>query len=221
DLGRQRDELAGFLDNAPVGLYSVAPDGRFLFANRSFANWLGLTPEQLAADGLRLADVLHHAGARIDEAMSPDWQGGEAKLKHPDGEDFRLVGVSQTAVPDAEGRPLRYSAVVHDLGLELRQRGTLRPVEAEFRRFFDQAPIGILVLDGAGIIRDANAAFASLCGREDWVGQRLSALVREEDALALTRHLVALRKGETFSRRLEVHLAGPRQRAGEVFAASS
>ncbi len=221
DLRQQRDELAAFLDNAPVGLYSVAPDGRFLFANRTFSNWLGLTPEQLIADRLGMADVLHHAGARKHDAMLPDWQGGEAKLKHPDGEDFRLVAVSQTAVPDAEGQPLRYSAVVHDLGLELQQRGTLRPVEAEFRRFFDQAPIGILVLDAAGTIRDANAAFASLCGREDWMGQRLSALVREEDALALTRHLVALRKGETFSRPLEVHLAGPRERAVEVFAASS
>ena len=221
DLCRQRDELAGFLDNAPVWLYSVAPDGRLVFANRTFANWLGLTPEQLVTDRLAMADVLHHAEARKNDAMLPDWQGGEAKLKHPDSEDFRLVGVSQTAVLDAEGRPLRHSAVVHDLGLELRQRGTLRPVEAEFRRFFDQAPIGILVLDGAGVIRDANAAFASLCGHEDWMGQRLSALVREEDALALTRHLVALRKGETFSRPLEVHLAGPRERVVEVFAASS
>jgi two-component system cell cycle sensor histidine kinase/response regulator CckA len=111
--------------------------------------------------------------------------------------------------------------VVHDLGLELRQRGTLRPVEAEFRRFFDQAPIGILVLDAAGTIRDANAAFAALCGREDWLGERLAALVREEDALALTRHLIALRRGKTFDRPLEIHLAGPRNRVVEVFAASA
>ncbi|HLT76214.1 MAG TPA: PAS domain-containing protein [Ferrovibrio sp.] len=221
DLRRQRDELAAFLDNAPVGLYSVSPDGRFLFANRTFAAWLGRMPEQLVTEGLTIADVLQHADPREGEVMTPEWPGGEAKLKAADAESFRLVGVSQSPVPDAAGRPLRYSAVVHDLGLELRQRGTLRPVEAEFRRFFDQAPIGILVLDANGVIRDANAAFAALCGREDWLGQRLSALVREEDALALTRHLVALRKGATFSRPLEVHLAGPRERVVEVFAASS
>ena len=45
--------------------------------------------------------------------------------------------------------------------------------------------------------------------------------MREEDALMLTRHLVALRRGETFSRALEVRLAGPRERVVEVFAASS
>lgn len=225
---QQRDELAAFIDNAPVGLYSVAPDGRFLFANRTFATWIGLQPEQLVGGDLGLSDVLQHGEGREGEAMTPDWEGGEAKLKpvrdEKAGEDkagLRLVSVSQTAIPDPEGHPLRYSAVVHDLGLELRQRGTLRPVEAEFRRFFDQAPVGILVLDAAGTIREANAAFANLCGRDDWLGQRLAALVREEDALALTRHLIALRRGETFSRALEVRLAGPRERVVEVFAASS
>src|SRR3546814_14257971 len=100
-----------------------------------------------------------HAEAREGETMTPEWEGGEAKLR-PAGSGetagFRLVGVSQTAIRDAEGHATRFSAVVHDLGLELRQRGTLRPVEAEFRRFFDQAPIGILVLDGGGAIREAN-----------------------------------------------------------------
>ncbi len=226
---QQRDELAAFIDNAPVGLYSVAPDGRFLFANRTFAAWLGCVPEQVVGSDLLLADVLSHGEGRENEAMTPDWPGGEAKLRPLSGETgnpdpaagLRLVSVSQTVVPDADGNPLRYSAVVHDLGLELRQRGTLRPVEAEFRRFFDQAPIGILVLDTAGTIREANAAFAQLCGRDDWLGQRLAALVREEDALALARHLVALRRGEIFSRALEVRLAGPRERVVEVFAASS
>jgi two-component system cell cycle sensor histidine kinase/response regulator CckA len=225
---QQRDELAAFIDNAPVGLYSVAPDGRFLFANRTFAAWLGGVPEQLVGSDLLLSDVLSHGEARENEVMTPDWPGGEAKLRSLPAEGeasaaprLRLVSVSQTVVPDADGHPLRYSAVVHDLGLELRQRGTLRPVEAEFRRFFDQAPIGILVLDTVGTIREANAAFAQLCGRDDWLGQRLAALVREEDALALARHLVALRRGEIFSRALEVRLAGPRERVVEVFAASS
>lgn len=226
---QQRDELAAFIDNAPVGLYSTAPDGRFLFANRTFAAWLGVAPEQLVGSDLILSDVLYHGEGREDEAMTPDWLGGEAKLKPMDdtGEaggaarGFRLVSVTQTPVADVDGRPLRYSAVVHDLGLELRQRGTLRPVEAEFRRFFDQAPIGILVLDGAGTVREANAAFAMLCGRDDWLGQRLADLVKDEDALALARHLAALRRGEIFGKPLEVRLAGPRERVVEVFAASS
>lgn len=238
DMAVQRDALASFLDNAPVGLYSVAPDGRFLFANQTFAAWLGLSTEALTGGGLHLGDVLQHgdqegrgeAGAR---PIAPTWEGGEAKLCPPAiaansaAEPLRLVGVSQTPVLDPEGKPTRYSAVVHDLSRELRLRGTMRPVEAEFRRFFDQAPIGILVLDAAGGIIEANAAFGVLCGRPDWPGQRLAALVREEDGADLNRHLMAVRRSEAVTRPIEVRFPGQagganpgRERVAELFAAS-
>lgn len=58
DMAVQRDALAGFLDNAPVGLYSIAPNGHFLFANRTFSAWLGLSPDALTGGALKLDDVL-------------------------------------------------------------------------------------------------------------------------------------------------------------------
>ena len=234
DMAVQRDALAGFLDNAPVGLYSIAPDGHFLFANRTFSAWLGLSPDALTGGALKLNDVLLPADESgtaqgTGRAITPDWEGGEAKLSPPGtahgsaAEPLRLVGVSQSAVPGADGHVLRYSAVVHDLSRELRVRGTLRPVEAEFRRFFDQAPIGILVLDAAGSIIEGNAAFGVLCGRHDWPGQRLAAVVREEDGAELNRHLMAVRRNEAVTRPLEVRFPGQdpaRPRIAELFAAS-
>ncbi|WP_428247568.1 response regulator [Ferrovibrio sp.] len=236
DMAVQRDALAGFLDNAPVGLYSIAPDGHFLFANRTFSAWLGLSPDALTGGALKLNDVLLPAdesgtgtGTGSGRAITPDWEGGEAKLSPPGtahgsaAEPLRLVGVSQTPVPGPDGHVARYSAVVHDLSRELRVRGTLRPVEAEFRRFFDQAPIGILVLDAAGSIIEGNAAFGVLCGRHDWPGQRLAAVVREEDGAELNRHLMAVRRNEAVTRPLEVRFPGQdaaRPRIAELFAAS-
>src|SRR3546814_19746653 len=46
---RQRDELAAFIDNAPVGLYSVRPAGQLVFVNRTLATWLGSSPERIVA----------------------------------------------------------------------------------------------------------------------------------------------------------------------------
>jgi two-component system cell cycle sensor histidine kinase/response regulator CckA len=234
DMAVQRDALASFLDNAPVGLYSVAPDGHFLFANQTFAAWLGLSVDVLTGGALKLADVLQHgdeAGGGPGRPITPEWDGGEAKLCPPGiaansaAEPLRLVGVSQTPVLGPDGLATRYSAVVHDLSRELRLRGTLRPVEAEFRRFFDQAPIGILVLDAGGSVIEANAAFGVLCGRRDWPGQRLAALVREEDGPELNRHLMAVRRHEAVTRPLEVRFPGEpgqgaRARVAELFAAS-
>src|SRR3546814_20434555 len=79
---------------------------------------LGSSPERIAARGTGRSDILQHAEAREGETMTPEWEGGEAKLR-PAGSGetagFRLVGVSQTAIRDAEGHATRFSAVVHDL----------------------------------------------------------------------------------------------------------
>src|SRR3546814_16506472 len=69
------------------------------------------------AAGTGLSGILQKAEAREGETMTPEWEGGEAKLR-PAGSGetagFRLVGVSQTAIRDAEGHATRFSAVVQD-----------------------------------------------------------------------------------------------------------
>ena len=40
----ERNKLVDFLDDAPIGFYSVDGDGRFLFVNQTLAHWLGSTP---------------------------------------------------------------------------------------------------------------------------------------------------------------------------------
>ena len=37
----ERNKLVDFLDNAPIGFYSVDGSGRFLFVNQTLAQWLG------------------------------------------------------------------------------------------------------------------------------------------------------------------------------------
>src|SRR3546814_1370194 len=77
---RQRDELAAFIDNAPVGLYSVRLDGQLVFVNRTLATWLGSSPERIVATGTGLSYILQNSAARVCETVKPSWGGGEAKL---------------------------------------------------------------------------------------------------------------------------------------------
>ena len=37
----EQAKLVDFLENAPIGFYSVDQNGRFVFANNAFAGWLG------------------------------------------------------------------------------------------------------------------------------------------------------------------------------------
>lgn len=61
------------------------------------------------------------------------------------------------------------------------------------RRFFDDSPLGIVVLDGEGLIVDANAAFRRLVGEESDLtgGRRLSDFVDSEDSEKLSARLAA------------------------------
>src|ERR1700722_5428678 len=45
-IREERNRLVDFLDEAPIGFYSVDGDGRFLFVNPTLARWLRATPGQ-------------------------------------------------------------------------------------------------------------------------------------------------------------------------------
>ncbi len=54
----ERNKLIEFLNDAPVGFYSVDSAGRFLFVNQTLANWLGSTSAEIVGSDARLHDFL-------------------------------------------------------------------------------------------------------------------------------------------------------------------
>src|ERR1051325_2224118 len=74
----ERNKLVEFLDDAPVGFYSVDSAGRFLFVNRTLAEWLGATPAEIVGSDGRRRDFRPDA----PPADAPPWRpfGG-----HEDG----------------------------------------------------------------------------------------------------------------------------------------
>ncbi len=55
----EQNKLVDFLDNAPIGFYSVDGGGRFLFINETLAQWLGGAPDEIVHSGARLQDFLN------------------------------------------------------------------------------------------------------------------------------------------------------------------
>src|SRR6185437_4734343 len=72
----ERNRLVDFLDEAPIGFYSVDGEGRFLFVNPTLAKWLGATPAELVGGDVRLAEFL--AAPPSEEAVASDPFGGRA-----------------------------------------------------------------------------------------------------------------------------------------------
>ena len=184
-IAAQFGEMVGFLDDFAMGCAVVAEDGTFRAANKSFARWLGSTPAALTGDGVRIGDFT------VDERAPdlPAWRVlasdgdagasavGETLLKDRHGRQF-VAQISQVPIGgrDAFGALL----LVRDVSGEHDLEASLRNAEARFHRFFDEAPVGIALLDSSGTVAECSKAFERMVSASA-AGQPLWAFVADDD----------------------------------------
>ena len=162
-LQEERAKLIDFADNAPVGFFSVDEDGRFLFANATFARWIGEDLKTLLKQGVLhtyLADPPDNAAPFDLVENSKARQVVEVRMKGTGGKTF-LASINQAVVYEGENK-VRTRAVVYDLTAEREMRRALQASEDRFQRFFEDAPLGIVQLDKKRTIIDCNNAFSDM-----------------------------------------------------------
>jgi two-component system cell cycle sensor histidine kinase/response regulator CckA len=162
----EQENLSEFMDHAPVGFYSVDQEGRFLFANATLAEWLDCSAADLVGGKVRLHDVLAEPG-RCHAPHSPfagDETSGEVAMKSLKGRCFQ-ASIVQNTVPSGDDRGPRTRSVVRDLTPERDWREALQRSEQRFQSFFEDAPIGIALIDDSGKLAECNEAFLTMIGR--------------------------------------------------------
>ena len=194
----ERAKLSDFLDHAPVGFYSVDGEGRFLFVNETFAEWLGAAPSDLVDTGARLRDFLASAPPEGTPPHAP-FEGGDER-----GEVIfrgRQGLVLQTLVTQSvirSGATLRTRSVVRDLTPEREWQSALRQSRERFGRFFANAPVGIALLDQDGKFAEANAALGTYLGTQvpDLLGKKLVSFLSDSDRTMVGNKLSAVLAGQ-------------------------
>jgi len=180
----EREKLVDFTDHAPVGFYAMNEEGRFTFVNATFARWLGNDIDSLLNDGFlhsylvnpptdaNAYDLKKEGGAR---------QIVELQIKGPAGRVFR-ASINQSVVIESENK-VRVRGVVHDLTSQQEMRQALKDSEDRFRRFFEEAPLGIAILDRNLEVVDSNAKLSMLLnGTVDEIeGRGFMSFVPEKD----------------------------------------
>jgi len=114
----ERNKLVEFLNDAPIGFYSVDSAGRFLFVNQTLAGWLGCTAAELVGSNARMHDFLAEPPAGEAAPWDPfggTGHGGSAAKIALKSRDGRIIHawIGQSAV--GEGAELRTRSVVRDL----------------------------------------------------------------------------------------------------------
>jgi two-component system cell cycle sensor histidine kinase/response regulator CckA len=218
----ERNKLVEFLDDAPVGFYSVDVNGRFLFVNSTLARWLASSPEDILGGGTRLHDFLAAAAPPNASPLDPfggDGSGeqrGEVVLKRRDGRSVH-AWISQSVV--GSGTEMRTRSVVRDLTPEREWESALRVSRERFQRFFASSPVGFALIDRFGRLEEANRALGELFGAapQDLIGQKLIGFINDEDRRDLANKLASAVDVPGHPGPVEVRLKGPRERTSVVF----
>jgi two-component system cell cycle sensor histidine kinase/response regulator CckA len=216
----EQAKVADFVETAPAGFYSVDETGRFLYANQTFATWLGTTPSQLIAEANLKEFVADPAIADQLRPMQASTSAKEldAKLRGRQGRELHVY-INQSVAKGDDGG-LRTRTVVQDLTPEREMAKALERSEQSFQRFFEDAPVGIVLIDAVGKVTEANRAFQRMVALErgETIGRTLVDLTAAEHRAELSERLQRTMEGADIGS-AQVHLRrGGRDAVASLFA---
>lgn len=207
EAARRREErlVEDFLGRMPVGFFSSDAQGRFIYVNKTLADWLGIEEGEHPGDQ-GLVDFLAPDPDGIEHRDSGEH--GEVLLNSLDGEEFRAY-LRQSQLTGRDGEFIYSRSVVlrdfSDRGIVTR---AMRELEQKFRSLFMNAPVGIVLADLSGEVADVNRTFLKYLGlhRDALIGKPLTNQVKKEDRSDLEAHLSKLVMGAVPAARFEARL---------------
>jgi PAS domain S-box-containing protein len=168
--GEVRAGLAAIVDSSDDAIVGKTLDGFITAWNRAAESMFGYTAAEAVGQHITLI-IPPERHPEEDEVLARLRRG--EKVDHFETErqakDGRRVNISLTVSPikDAAGHVIGASKVARDITERKRMEAALRESEIRYRRLFQNAQDGILILDAkTGKIIDANAFMCGLLGQE-------------------------------------------------------
>ena len=179
-LRESEERYRAAFDLAPVGVAHLNPEGRYILVNQSFCQMLGYSRQEL--EKLTAYDVTHPDDRETAHAWNKKIIDGEVnghsrekRYLHKDGSTV-WAHIAVSAVWDSSGRLKYVIGVVQDITERKLARDALEESEIRYRRLFEAARDGILILDAEiGVIVDVNPYLVEILGisREQFLGRTI------------------------------------------------
>jgi two-component system cell cycle sensor histidine kinase/response regulator CckA len=179
----------------------VGRDDKLVWANNAFRRaFAGCDEDPLGG----LARLLGGDAAAVMARARDSAAGGaentfEAPMSAAEGK--RIYAIRVAPVPSLAGATSWFFTDITE-PRKLQQamdeeRSAIARREEGFKRYFEDAPVGILAVDDAGKVAEANTTFMRMIGRTATpVGSAFAELVRAEDRAALEAKLAQARDGK-------------------------
>ena len=192
------DKHASLYDFAPVGYFTLAADGAIRMANLTASVMVGIDRSRLLG---RVFGLLVPADRRpeLDTFLTRVFAGQAEQFMDS---ELLCKGQARRSVNIGARRSLNgdeCSAVVMDITERKRAEEQLRVSEIRYRRLFEAARDGVLLLDpGTGKITDANPFMTELLGypRDLLIGKELYEIGLIKDEVASRNKFEKLKRGQ-------------------------
>ena len=175
-LKQKENEYHDLIENLPVGVVVHAPDTSILLSNSMASKLLGLTAENMS--GKTAADTawqfLNEDGSKmplVEYPVNRVLSSGEAirrqnlGIRLPDVAEVTWVLCDAHPVRDARGAMLHIVVTIIDVTERRKAESEYLQAEKRYRRLFEAAKDGILILDAeTGMIDDVNPFLIELLG---------------------------------------------------------
>ena len=210
----EHEELAQFLENAPIALHWVGPDGTILWANAAELRLLGYARDEYIGHNLTefyvdesvIRDILHRLKA------GEEFREYEARLRAKDG-SIRYVAITSNVYWD-EGRFVHTRCFTRDLT----DQKHAAELQDRFSAIVESSNDAIISKDLDGIIRSWNRAAERIFGytAEEVIGKPVTILAVPERVDEIPHVLDRIRRGE----RLDHYETKRRTKDGRVLTIS-
>ncbi|MCA1743497.1 MAG: PAS domain-containing protein [Desulfonatronovibrio sp.] len=175
------------LINAPIGIFTSTPEGRYISANPALAKLYGYdSPEELMKSVTDIAGQVYVNPQERKEFIRIMKEHGEV-INHEcrrlsrDGTIF-WVSISSRSVIDEDGQVVAFQGFTTDITSSKQAQHEKEKAEQRFRLMFVNAPLPYQSLDEQGQFIDVNQKFLDVLGytREELIGKNFSDILHPD-----------------------------------------
>lgn len=199
----ERAQLVDFTDQAPLGFYTVDKEGCFTYANATLARWLNCDVKDLLQQ--KLHDIFRDRSAQLSPFEAPE----EGRILSKSGGSLNVSVIQY--FEDDHDNAVTARGIMMDTTAERRMARALRESEDRFKVFFDEAPLGIALVDRNGVMLDVNPRLDDIINPNTPIvdGSRLDSLIDDDDSRAkIKKFLDNLQTGTLPENAIEIILKG-------------
>jgi two-component system, cell cycle sensor histidine kinase and response regulator CckA len=201
-MRQQRDFLQQLIDAIPTPIFYKDVDGRYIGCNRAFESDTGMSRADIVGKTVfevgppDLAQIYHEQDLSL--LRNPGVQQGETSRQDAAGSRHEVVFTKAT-FSDLEGNIAGLVGVILDITERKKAEQALKASETRYRRLFEAAKDGILILDAeTAQIVDVNPFLTDLLGysREDFLERKIWEIGIFEDTSKSQAVFLELQSGE-------------------------